>query len=195
MSAAPPTGLFTITIGERSPFAPLPADQLTAAMSLAQPRPVIIVSLPEVTDSDIANVKAPLHAVALRRSTALPSGTLLLLLSVSTTEVWSIAAPFLDDASTMAAWANSQMNSTEALVVLVDAGSQIIRAQRTISLPPRLLDMAQQGILQSPCFDELVAIEELLTLSDREIWEQSTRWQDVDDSGVFTMVAEAPVQK
>lgn len=164
-------------------------------MSLAHPIPVIIVSLPEVTDDDIANIKAPPYAVALRRSAALPSGTLLLVLKVSEAEVWSIGVPFLDDAARMRAWANAKVESNDALVVLVDAGTQIIRAQRTVGLPPRLLDMARQGMLQAPQIDELAAIEEMGRLSDLEIWEQSTRWQDVDDSGFFTMVAEAPQQK
>jgi len=195
MSPTTPAGFRAITVGEMSPFPPLPADQLTVAMSLAHPIPVIIVSLPEVTEDEIANIKAPPHAVALRRSAALPSGTLLLVLKVSETEVWSIAVPFLDEASKMRAWANAQVDSNNALVVLVDAGTRIVRAQRTIGLPPRLLDMARQGMLQAPRIDELVAIEELSTLSDREIWEQSTRWQDVDNSGFFTMVAEAPPQK
>lgn len=195
MNATPPAGFLAIAVGEMSPFPPLPADQLTVAMSLAHPIPVVIVSLPDVTDEDIANIKAPPFAVALRRSVALPSGTLLLVLKVSETEVWSICAPVLDDAARMKAWASAQVDSNSLLVVLVDAGTRIIRAQRTIGLPPRLLDMARQGILQAPRIDELVAIEEMSALSDREIWEQSTRWQDVDDSGFFTMVAEAPVQK
>lgn len=195
MPPAPPAGFRAITVGEISPFPPLPADQLTVSMSLAHPIPVIIVSLPEVTDDDIGNIKAPPHAVALRRSTALPSGTLLLVLKVSETEVWSIGVPFLDDAARMRAWASAQVDSNDALVVLVDAGTQIIRAQRTIGLPPRLLDMARQGVLQAPQIDELVAIEEMSGLSDLEIWEQSTRWEDVDNSGFFTMVAEAPQQK
>lgn len=195
MTATPPNGFITTTVGEMSPFPPLPADQLTVAMSLAHPIPIIIVSLPEVTDDDIANIKAPPHAVALRRSAAQPSGTLLLVLKVSETEVWSISVPFLDDAAKMKAWANAQVGSNEALVVLVDAGTRIIRAQRTVGLPPRLLDMARQGMLQTPQIDELAAIEELGRLSDLEIWKQSTRWEDVDDSGFFTMVAEAPQQK
>ena len=195
MPSTPPAGFLTINLGEMSPFPPLPADQLTVAMSLAHPIPVIIVSLPEVTDDDIANIKAPPHAVALRRSAALPSGTLLLVLKVSETEVWSIGVPFLDVAARMRAWANAQVESNDALVVLVDAGTQIIRAQRTIGLPPRLLDLARQGMLQAPQIDELAAIEEMSGLSDVQIWEQSTRWQDVDNSGFFTMVAEAPQQK
>lgn len=195
MPSTPPAGFLTITLGEMSPFPPLPADQLTVAMSLGHPIPVIIVSLPEVTDDDIANIKAPPHAVALRRSAALPSGTLLLVLKVSETEVWSIGVPFLDDAARMRAWANAQVESNDALVVLVDAGTQIIRAQRTIGLPPRLLDLARQGMLQAPQIDELAAIEEISRLSDVQIWEQSTRWEDVDNSGFFTMVAEAPQQK
>lgn len=193
MTATP--GFVSIAVGEVSPFPALPADQLTVAMSLAHPIPIIIVSLPEVTDEDIANIKAPPHAVALRRSAALPSGTLLLVLKVSEAEVWSIGVPFLDDAPRMRAWANAQVESNDALVVLVDAGTHIVRAQRTIGLPPRLLDMARQGMLQAPQIDELAAIEEIGRLSDQEIWEQSTRWQDVDDSGFFTMVAEAPQQK
>lgn len=193
MTATP--GFVSIAVGEMSPFPPLPADQLTVAMSLAHPVPVVIVSLPDVTGEDIANIKAPPYAVALRRSAALPSGTLLLVLKVSETEVWSIGVPFLDDAARMRAWANAQVETNDALVVLVDAGTRIVRAQRTIGLPPRLLDMARQGMLQAPQIDELAAIEEIGRLSDQEIWEQSTRWQDVDDSGFFTMVAEAPQQK
>lgn len=195
MPPTPPSGFRAITVGEISPFPPLPADELTVSMSLAHPIPLIIVSLPDVTDVDIANIKAPPHAVALRRSTALPSGTLLLVLKVSETEVWSIGVPFLDEASKMRAWANAQADSNSALMVLVDAGTRIVHAQRTIGLPPRLLDMARQGILQGPPIDELVAIEEMGRLSDLEIWKQSTRWEDVDDSGFFTMVAEAPQQK
>jgi len=189
------TSFIATTVGKMSPFPPLPPDQLTVAMSLVHPIPVIIVSLPEVTDDDIANIKAPTHAVALRRSATLPAGTLLLVLKVSETEVWSIGVPFLDDAANMKAWANVQVESNDALVVLLDAGTQIIRAQRTVGLPPRLLEMARQGILDAPKIDELAAIEEVGRLSDLEIWEQSTRWQDVDNSGFYTMVAEAPQQK
>lgn len=195
MNTPPRTGFIATTVGEMSPFPPLPPDQLTVAMSLAHPIPIIIVSLPEVTHDDIVNIKAPTHAVALRRSATLPSGTLLLVLKVSEKEVWSIGMPFLDDAANMKAWASVEIESNDALVVLVDAGTQIIMAQRTVGLPPRLLEMARQGILDAPQINELAAIKEVGRLSDLEIWEQSTRWQDVDNSGFYTMVAEAPLQK
>lgn len=181
-----------ISVGAPSPFPVLPADQLTAMMTLAHPSPVVIVSLPDVTDEDIANVKAPPEAVALRRSAAMPAGALLLVLRASDEEVWSICVPFLDDPSTMRSWARQKADSNVALLVLVDAGTRIVRAQRTIGLPPRLLEMARQGILQAAHLSERAAIEELAELSDQEVWEQGTCWQDQGD-GVFTMVAEAPV--
>lgn len=189
-----PTRFLAITVGEISPFPRQPADELTVAMSLAYPVPVVIVSLPEVTDEDVTNIKAPPHAVALRRSAKLPPGALLLVLKVSEQEVWAMSVPFLDDARVMRAWASGQTEDNAALIVLVDAGTQIVRAQRTIGLPPALLDMARQGIRRTPVIDEDAALAELGGLSDREVWEQSTRWQAVDDSDFFTMVAEAPVQ-
>lgn len=185
-------GFVSIAVGERSPFAPLPADQLTVMMSLAHTIPIMIVSLPDVTDEDIANIKAPPHLVGIRRSHAMPAGALLLVLRVSDTDAWPICVPFLDDAATMRAWAQVETDANSLLVVLVDAATRIVRAQRTIGLPPRLLEMARQGIAQAVHIDEQAAIEELGRLSDLEVWEQSTRWQDKGD-GVFTMVAEAPI--
>lgn len=192
MDAASSSRFVEITVGAPSPFPALPADQLTVMMTLAHPSPVVIVSLPDVTDEDIANIKAPPQAVALRRSTAMPAGALLLVLKVSEEELWPICAPFLDDASTMRAWAQHETDTNVALLVLVDAGTRIVRAQRTVGLPPRLLEMARQGILRTARLDENAVMEELATLSDQEIWEQGTCWQDKGD-GVFTMVAEAPV--
>jgi hypothetical protein len=188
----PSSPFVTVSVGAPSPFPAFPPDQLTVMMTLAHPSPVVIVSLPGVNDEDIANVKAPPQAVALRRSAAMPAGALLLVLKVSDEEVWPICVPFLDDASTMRAWAMQTTDSNVALVVLVDAGTGIVRAQRTIGLPPRLLEMARQGILRTAHLDESAAIEELAGLSDQEVWEQGTCWQDKGD-GVFTMVAEAPV--
>lgn len=193
MNTAP--GFLPITVGEISPFSSLPADQLTVSMSLAHVAPVIIVSLPEVTDEDITNIKAVPQAVALRRSAALPSGALLLVLKVSDDQVWSICAPFLDEAERMHIWARMPSKGNTALVVLVDAGTRIVRAQRTVALPPRLLEMARQGMVHAVGIDESAAIEELSTLSDHQVWEQSTRWEIVDESDLFTMVAEAPVQQ
>lgn len=100
--------------------------------------------------------------------------------------------PFLDEASKMRAWAMQTTDSNVALVVVVDAGTGIVRAQRTFRLPPRPLEMARQGISRAAHLDERAAIEELAALSDQEVWEQGTRWEDKGD-GVFTMVAEAPV--
>lgn len=182
----------TISVGSRSPFPPLPADQLTVIMSLAQSNPVVIVSLPMVTDEDIANIKAPPQAVALRRSVRMPAGALLLVLKTNEEEVWPICVPFLDEAALMRTWARTQTDSNVILLILVDAGTQIVRAQRTIGLPPRLLEMVRQGILQAGSIDECVAIEELAGLDDRDIWAQGTCWQDQGDE-TFTMIAEALV--
>lgn len=193
MNTAP--GFLAVTVGEKSPFSWLPADQLTVSMSLAHVAPVIIVSLPEVTDEDIKNIDAVPQAVALRRSAALPSGALLLVLKVSDDQVWSICVPFLDEAERMHIWAGMPSKGNAALVVLVDAGTRIIRAQRTVALPPRLLEMARQGMVHAVGIDELAAIGELNSLSDQQVWEQSTRWEIVDESDLFTMVAEAPVQQ
>lgn len=162
-------------------------------MTLAHPIPVVIVSLPDVTDEDVANIKSAPQAVGLRRSTAMPAGALLMVLKVSEDEAWPICVPFLDEAPTMRAWANRETDCNSVLIVLVDATTRIVRAQRTIGMPPRLLEMARQGILHAEHIDEHAAIEELGQLSDQEIWQQSTRWQDEGD-GYFTMVAEAPVQ-
>ena len=80
--------LFTaVSVGMRSPFPALPADELTVMMSLAHANPVVITSLPDVTGEDIANIKAPPKAVALRRSVRMPAGALLLLLETSEEEV------------------------------------------------------------------------------------------------------------
>ncbi|MBY0241895.1 MAG: hypothetical protein K2X55_21535 [Burkholderiaceae bacterium] len=182
----------TITVGSPSPFPALPADQLTVMMSLTQSNPVVIVSLPEVTDEDIARIKAPAQGVALRRSAKMPAGALLLVLKSNEEEVWPICVPFLDDAALMRSWALTQADSNILLLILVDADTQIVRAQRTIGLPPRLLEMVRQGMLQTAVIDERAAIEELAGLNDRDIWAQSTCWQDKGDE-VFTMVAEAPV--
>lgn len=182
----------TISVGAPSPFPALPADQLTVMMTLAHPSPVVVVSLPAVTDEDIANIKAPPQAVALRRSAAMPAGALLVVLKVNDEDVWPICVPFLDDAPRMRAWAKHETDSNVAVLVLVDAGTRVVRAQRTIGLPPRLLEMARQGILRAAHLDERAAVEELAGLSDQEIWEQGTCWQDKGD-GLFTMVAEAPV--
>jgi len=65
----------------------------------------VIVSLPKVTDEDIANIKAPLQAVALRRSTRTPAGTLGLMLDTNEEEVWPICIPILDEALLMRTWA------------------------------------------------------------------------------------------
>lgn len=186
-------GFLTVSVGARSPFPALPADELTVMMSLAHPAPVVIVSLPEVAIEDISNIKAPPQAVALRRSVAMPAGALLLVLKVGEEEVWPICVPFLDDAATMRAWASAETESNVILLVLVDADTQIVRAQRTIGLPQRLLEMVRHGILKAEQIDEHAAIVELAGLNDRQIWEQSTCWQDQGD-GAFTMVAEAPVQ-
>lgn len=183
----------TIAVGARSPFPAAPADQLTVMMSLAHSNPVVVVSLPEVTDEDIVNIKAPPLAVALRRSTRMPAGALLLVLKTNEeAAVWPICVPFLDEAAQMRAWARAKTDSNIVLLVLVDADTQVVRAQRTIGLPPTLLDMVRQGILQAGHIDEQAAVEELAGLSDHEIWTQSTRWQDQGD-GAFTMVATAPV--
>ena len=101
----PSSQFVTVAIGMRSPFPALPADQLTVMMSLAQSNPVVIVSLPKVTDEDIANIKAPLQAVALRRSTRTPAGTLGLMLDTNEEEVWPICIPILDEALLMRTWA------------------------------------------------------------------------------------------
>lgn len=193
MTATHIPGFVSIAVGDISPFPALPADQLTVMMSLAHPIPIMIVSLPDVTEEDIANIKAPPHLVGLRRSSAMPAGALLLVLKVSDTDAWPICVPFLDEAATMRAWAHAQTDANSLLIVLIDAATRIVRAQRTIGLPPRLLEMARQGITQAEHIDEQAAVEELGSLSDLEVWEQSTRWQDQGD-GAFTMVAEAPVQ-
>jgi|GEM_PF-3020895 len=182
-----------ISVGEPSPFPPLPPDQLTVAMTLAHPIPIVIVSLPEVTDEDVANIKSPPQAVALRRSAAMPAGALLITLRVNDTQVWPISVPFLDAAPIMRTWAANAAESNDLLIVLVDSDTRIVRAQRTIGLPPRLLEMARQGILRAERIDERAAVEELGRLSDLEVWSQATRWEEKGD-GVFTMVAEAPVQ-
>lgn len=192
MSATRIPGFVSIAVGQPSPFPALPPDQLTVMMSLAHPIPIMIVSFPDVTEEDIANIKAPPHLVGLRRSSAMPAGALLLVLKVSESEAWPICVPFLDQAATMRAWAGVQTHSNSLLVILVDAGTRVVRAQRTVGLPPRLLEMVRQGIAQAGNIDEQVAVDELGSLSDLEVWEQSTRWQDQGD-GVFTMVAEAPV--
>jgi hypothetical protein len=192
MNMNPSHHFVTVEIGTRSPFPALPADQLTVMMSLAQSNPVVIVSLPDVTDEDIANIKAPPQAVALRRSVRMPAGALLLVLKTSEEEVWPICVPFLDEAALMRTWARTQTDSNIILLVLVDAHTQIVRAQRTIGLPPRLLEMVRQGIPQAGHIDERAAMEELAGLDDHKIWTQSTCWQDQGD-GVFTMAAEAPV--
>jgi len=182
----------TIAVGERSPFPAAPADQLTVMMSLAHSNPVVVVSLPEVTDGDIANIKAAPQAVALRRSARMPAGALLLVLKANEEEVWPICVPFLDEAAQMRTWARTQTDSNIMLLVLVDADTQVVRAQRTIEMPLTLLEMVRQGILQASHIDEQAALEELASLNDHEIWTQSTCWQDQGD-GVFTMVATAPV--
>jgi len=192
MNMTPSPHFVTVSVGARSPFPALPADQLTVMMSLAQSNPVVIVSLPDVTDEDITNIKAPPQAVALRRSAKMPAGALLLVLKTSEEEVWPICVPFMDDAALMRTWARTQTDSNIILLVLVDAQTQIVRAQRTIGLPPRLLEMVRQGILQAGSIDERAAIEELARLDDRDIWAQATCWQDQGDE-TFTMIAEAPV--
>ena len=189
---ASPLDFVTISVGSPSPFPALPANELTVMMSLAQSNPVVIVSLPGVTDEDIANIKAAPQAVALRRSAKMPAGALLLVLKANEEEVWPICVPFLDDAALMRSWARTQTDSNIILLVLVDAATGIVRAQRTIGLPPRLLEMVRQGILQAARIDERAAAEELAGLSDHDIWTQSTCWQDQGDD-VFTMVAQAPV--
>jgi hypothetical protein len=182
-----------ISVGEPSPFPALPPSQLTVAMTLAHPIPIVIVSLPEVNDDDIASIKSPPEAVALRRSAAMPAGALLIQLKVNETQVWPICVPFLDAAPTMRTWAAQEADTNDMLMVLVDADTRIVRAQRTIGLPPRLLEMARQGIQRAERIDERAAVEELGRLSDLEVWNQATRWKDTGD-GVFTMVSEAPVQ-
>lgn len=189
---APLSDFVTISVGAPSPFPPLPADQLTVMMSLAQSNPVVIVSMPEVTDEDIANIKAPPQAVALRRSAKMPAGALLLVLKTNEEDVWPICVPFLDDAELMRSWARAPSDSNIILLVLVDAETRIVRAQRTIGLPPRLLEMVRQGILHTARIDEHAAMEELAGLNDHDVWTQSTCWQDKGDD-VFTMVAESPV--
>jgi hypothetical protein len=188
-----PSPLFTaISVGARSPFPALPADELNVMMSLVHANPVVIASLPDVTDEDIANIKAPPNAVALRRSIRMPAGALLLLLKTSEEEVWPISVPFLDDAALMRSWAETAADSNVILLVLVDARTQIVRAQRTIGLPPRLLEMVRQGILQAKEIDEREVMAEMAGLDDQTIWTQSTCWQDQGDDE-FTMVAQAPV--
>ena len=189
---ASPLDFFTISVGSPSPFPALPADQLTVMMSLAQSNLVVIVSLPDVTGEDIANIKAPPQAVALRRSATMPAGALLLLLKTNEEEVWPICVPVLDDAALMRSWALAQTDSNIIMLILVDAATGIVRAQRTIGLPPRLLEMVRQGILQAVRIDQGAAMEELAGLNDQDIWTQSTCWQDQGDD-IFTMVAEAPV--
>lgn len=192
MNMNPSPHFVTVSVGARSPFPALPADQLTVMMSLAQSNPVVIVSLPDVTEEDITNIKAPPQAVALRRSAKMPAGALLLVLKTNEEEVWPISVPFLDEAVLMRSWARTQTDSNIILLVLVDALTQIVRAQRTIGLPPRLLEMVRQGILQAEHIDQRAAMEELAGLDDHTIWTQSTCWQDHGDEA-FTMVAEAPV--
>jgi hypothetical protein len=182
----------TFSVGSPSPFLGLPTDQLTVMMSLAQSNPMVIVSLPDVTDEDIANIKAPPQAVALRRSAKMPAGALLLVLTTNEEEVWPICVPFLDEAALMRSWARAQTDSNIIVLILVDAASGIVRAQRTIGLPPRLLEMVRQGILQAARIDQHATMEELAGLNDHDIWTQSTCWQDQGDD-VFTMVAQAPV--
>lgn len=189
---ASPLDFVTISVGSPSPFPALPADQLTVMMSLAQSNPVVIVSLPDVTDDDIANIKAPPQAVALRRSAKMPAGALLLVLKTNEEEVWPICVPVLDEAELMRSWARTQTDSNIIVLILIDAATGIVRAQRTIGLPTRLLEMVRQGILQAGRIDQGAAMEELASLSDHEVWRQSTCWQDQGDD-VFTMVAEAPV--
>lgn len=189
---ASPLDFVTISVGSPSPFPALPADELTVMMSLAQSNPVVIVSLPGVTDEDIANIKSAPQAVALRRSAKMPAGALLLVLKANEKEVWPICVPFLDDEALMRSWARTQTDSNIILLVLVDAETGIVRAQRTIGLPPRLLGMVRQGILQAARIDQRAAVEEIAGLSDHDIWTQSTCWQDQGDD-VFTMVGQAPV--
>lgn len=185
--------LFTaVSVGMRSPFPALPADELTVMMSLAHANPVVITSLPDVTGEDIANIKAPPKAVALRRSVRMPAGALLLLLETSEEEVWPISVPFLDDATLMRTWAETATDSNVMLLVLVDARTQLVRAQRTIGLPPRLLEMVRQGIMQAKHIDEREVMAEMARLDDQTMWTQSTCWQDHGDDE-FTMVTQAPV--
>lgn len=181
-----------ISVGAPSPFPPLPADQLTVATSLGHTNPVVIVSIPEVTAEDIANIMAPLHAVALRRSTNMPAGAILLLLGTSEQDVWPICAPFLDDAALMGSWARDKADSNNIVLALVDAETQIVRAQRTIALPLPLLEMVRHGILSTDRIDERAAMEEMERLNDRDVWAQSTCWQG-EGGEVFKMIAARPV--
>jgi hypothetical protein len=144
---------------------------MVVAMPLQYAVPVVIVRLPDVTEEDIANFKSSLEAVGLRQNLIVPAGVLQLVLKVSETEAWAIAVPFLDSDPVMRAWVapRSDSDDSSALLVLVDARTRIERGQRTIGLPPRLLEMVKSGIRNALFIDQDASIAEINAMSDTVI--------------------------
>lgn len=185
-----PLDLFTIVVGQPSPFSPGPHGEETLAITLSYGIPVALVSLPGITEEDIASVTADPCGVALYQNDSLPGGVLLLLLGDEHSGAWTFLAPILDSESVMRTWASTPPESNVMLIVLIDSITNIVHAQRTVGLPLRLLEMVREGIRRAPAVDFDTALTEFGQLDARSVWQMGTQWRDIDDSEEFSMTKE-----
>lgn len=178
----------TVAVGEASPFPALPADETAVMMTLRHPVPVVVISVPDVSEDDIDAVEAPVHLIGLVQTNEIPCGGLVLLMRVSDTQEWPICVPFIDHEPIMRNWAAAGFDLNALLLVLVDARNGVVCAHRVIDLPPRLLDMVRSGIRLTPLIDTRAPAALLGSMDHSAILAQATRWMDVDGSGQFTLV-------
>lgn len=178
-----------LSVGEPSPFPGPGRGEGAVTVTLSHEAPLMLVHLPDVTQDDITAIKGYPVGIALRQSTALPTGALLLVLKQGDDKAWPIAAPVLDEEPVLRAWAEIPEANNTMLVVLIDSVTNIVRAQRTIGAPHRLLELVRSGIRRAQKIQPLQGVAEFNRWEPHSIWEHGTRW-NLDDNEEFQMTRE-----
>jgi hypothetical protein len=177
----------TISVGQPSPFPRPPLGDLAVGIILSYGVPIAAIHLPDVTDDDIVSLNGDPVGIALYQSDEIPAGVLVLPLRCEDDKVWTISAPLVDEPDELRRWAEKTIHGNTLLLTLIDSNTGMVCAQRTIGLPPRLLELAQAGIRRSPDIAPHKTLQALAELDQIDMWHSGTQWKEVDDGEEFTM--------